>query len=47
MQINVYQKRRKINWSELATFEEHWYALEYKAPLINQFIVIWQLEGWI
>ena len=29
------RRHKNKHWSEWATFEEHWYALEYKAPLIS------------
>jgi len=35
MQINVYQEGTKVNTEVNETFEEYWYALEYKAPLIS------------
>jgi len=35
MQINVYQEGIKVNTEVNETFEEYWYALEYKAPLIS------------
>ena len=33
----MYTKNAQKNehWSELATFEEYWYTLEYNAPLIS------------
>ena len=35
MQINVYQEGTKVNTEVNETFEEYWYALEYKARLIS------------
>jgi len=36
MYINAYQWGHKNkHWSEWATFEEYWYQLKYKAPLIS------------
>jgi len=35
MQISTYQEGTKINRSEWVSFEEYWYVLEYKKPLIS------------
>ena len=31
----VWRRHKNKHWSEWATFEEYWYPLEYKAPLIS------------
>ena len=35
MQIYVYQEGTKINTEANGRFEEYWYALEYKAPMVS------------
>jgi len=35
MQINMYQERTKINTEANGRFEEYWYVLEYKAPMVS------------